>query len=117
MKDYSKMSDFEICGYVSMHEHGFSWIEFDDEMSSHVKCGNEGSPGFAIVEVKDYCNNPSDAWPVIRENRISLRPDDMYEEAPNSGYWRADNEAGNHCHHENPLRASMIVYMMMKDVE
>jgi len=49
MKDYSEMSDFEIGGYVSMHEHGFSWIEFDDEMSAHVKCGNEGSPGFAHV--------------------------------------------------------------------
>ena len=68
MKDYSKMSDFEICGYVSMHENGFSWIEFDDEMSSHVKCGNDGSPGFTIVEVKDYCNNPSDAWPIILVN-------------------------------------------------
>ena len=117
MKDYSKMSDFEVNGYVSMYEHGFSWIEFDDEMASHVKCGNEGSPGFAIVEVKDYCNNPSDAWSVIHENRISLRPDDMYEEAPHSGYWRADNETGNHCHHENPLRAAMIVYLMMKDGE
>lgn len=110
MKDYSKMSDFEICGYVSMHEHGFSWIEFDDEMASHVKCGNEGSPGFAIVEVKDYCNNPSEAWPIIKTNHINIG-------------WAGDEEWFARTVHTakvfdvNPLRAAMIVYLMMKDEE
>lgn len=128
MKDYSKMSDFEICGYVSMHEHGFSWIEFDDEMSSHVKCGNEGSPGFAIVEVKDYCNNPSDAWPIIVENSISIV---SYGVEFSAEYgWSAfyggvcvnyDHEIESNfeieCSDKNPLRAAMIVYLMMKDGE
>ena len=110
MEDYSKMSDFEVCGYVSMHEHGFSWIEFDDEMSSHVKCGNEGSPGFAIVEVKGYCNNPSDAWPIIKTNHINIG-------------WAGDEEWFARTVHTakvfdvNPLRAAMIVYLMMKDEE
>ena len=110
MKDYRKMSDFEICGYVSMYEHGFSWIEFDDEMSSHVKCGNEGSPGFAIVEVKDYCNNPSDAWPIIKTNHINIG-------------WAGDEEWFARTVHTakvfdvNPLRAAMVVYLMMKDGE
>ena len=112
MKDYSKMSDFEICGYVSMHEHGFSWIEFDDEMSSHVKCGNEGSPGFAIVEVKDYCNNPSDAWPIINIERIGVYP----SEGPDFMPWIAAKNAFS-VTDKNPLRAAMIVYLMMKDVE
>lgn len=110
MKDYSKMSDFEVNGYVSMYEHGFSWIEFDDEMASHVKCGNEGSPGFAIVEVKDYCNNPSDAWPIIKTNHINIG-------------WAGDEEWFARTVHTakvfdvNPLRAAMIVYLMMKDEE
>ena len=113
MKDYSKMSDFEICGYVSMHEHGFSWIEFDDEMSSHVKCGNEGSPGFAIVEVKDYCNNPSDAWPIIVANKIWIQPDMVGD-----GLWHCmDCNDDIHAKDMNPLRAAMIVYLMMKDEE
>ena len=120
MKDYSKMSDFEIDGYVSMHEHGFSWIEFDDEMSSHVKCGNEGSPGFAIVEVKDYCNNPSDAWTIIFVNDIMLNPNCVdalwkaeqgFREKP-SGFYSAATAYSN-----NPLRAAMIVYLMMKEEE
>lgn len=112
MKDYSKMSDFEICGYVSMHEHGFSWIEFDDEMSSHVKCGNEGSPGFAIVEAKDYCNNPSDAWPIINRERIGVYPSEGPEFMP----WIAAKNAIS-VTDKNPLRAAMIIYLMMKDEE
>ena len=112
MKDYSKMSDFEINGYVSMHEHGFSWIEFDDEMSSHVKCGNEGSPGFAIVEVKDYCNNPSDAWPIINIERIGVYP----SEGPDFMPWIAAKNAFS-VTDKNPLRAAMIVYLMMKEEE
>lgn len=116
MKDYSLMSDFDINHSVlsSMKIDGrvFDKPHFADGSSVgiHYDIGDR-------YEWFDYCNNPSDAWPVIHENRISLRPDDMYEEAPHSGYWRADNEAGNHCHHENPLRAAIIVYLMMKDEE
>lgn len=113
MKDYSKMSDFEICGYVSMHEHGFSWIEFDDEMSSHVKCGNEGSPGFAIVEVKDYCNNPSDAWPIIIENSITFNYDTAQVHV---GSYFSDKAKVSE-NRSKALRAAMIVYLMMKDEE
>ena len=108
--NYEEMSDFEVNSYVSMYIHGFSWIEFDDEMSSHVKCGNEGSPGFAIVEVKDYCNNPSDAWPIIKSNHINIG-------------WAGDEEWFARTVHtakvfdSNPLRAAMIVYLMMKDEE
>lgn len=118
MKDYSKMSDDEIANKVLEalgFKHNQSGYGFDIYLSKHSRkdTGTKASKGFRF----DPCNNPSDAWPVISENRISLRPDDMYEEAPHSGYWRADNEAGNHCHHENPLRAAMIVYLMMKDEE
>lgn len=115
MKDYSKMSDFEICGYVSMHEHGFSWIEFDDEMPSHVKCGNEGSPGFAIVEVKDYCNNPSDAWPIIASSGISLNHGGKLDGDSWIDFWYCGDGKGSCFNDENPLRAAMIVYLMMRD--
>jgi hypothetical protein len=114
MKDYSKMSDFEINNSVALSL-GIEVVEWSGKIFGCVerKIDNVTS----VIGVIDCCNNQSDAWPVIHENRISLRPDDMYEEAQNSGYWRADNEAGNHCHHENPLRAAMIVYLMMKDSE
>ena len=114
MKDYSKMSDFEINKAVAACL-GAEVQEWNGKIFGGVerKIDNVTS----VIGVIDYCNNTSDAWPVVLGNRISLRPDDMYEEAPHGGYWRADNEAGHHCHHENPLRAAMIVYLMMKDEE
>lgn len=119
MKDYSNMSDFEINKWIAVElaPDGYIGINKSPRSDSEVVVTTENGEGCTKNSYVDYCNNPSDAWPLIRENRISLRPDDMYEEAPHSGYWRADNEDGNHFHHENPLRAAMIVYLMMKDEE
>lgn len=106
--NYEEMSDFEVNGYVSMHMHGFSWIEFVDGYASHVKCGNERSPGFAMIEVTDYCNNPSDAWPIIYDNHISI--------INNYGWGACHHRTGiESSMHVNPLRAAMIVFLMMQD--
>lgn len=105
--NYEEMSDFEINCYVSMHMHGFSWIEFVDGCASYVKCGNELSPGFAMIEVSDYCNNPSDAWPIILENEISLVVvDDLL--------WVA-RVGGIYSEGANPLRAAMIMFLRMQE--
>ena len=120
--NYEEMSDFEVNGYVSMHMHGFSWIEFVDGCASHVKCGNECSPGFAMIEVYDYCNNPSDAWPIITSNSIAI-----FETAVAGGdvrwvattnldkSWLGYGAEGFDCYHNNPLRAAMIVFLMMQE--
>lgn len=96
MKDYSKMSDFEINKAVALSL-GIEVVEWNGKIFGCVERNIDNVT--SVIGVIDYCNNPSDAWLVISENRISLRPDDMYEEAPHSGYWRADNEDGNHFHH------------------
>ena len=66
--------------------------------------------------LKDYCNNPSNAWPIILENRIRLSPN------PTSELWTAENDiilypfengGMNFVEHKNPLRAAMIVFLMM----
>lgn len=107
--NYEEMSDFEINCYVSMHMHGFSWIEFVDGYVSSVKCGNEGSPGFAMVEVCDYCNSPSDAWPIIVASKIWIQPDMVGD-----GFWHCyDCENEHFSKHQNPLRAAMIVFIMI----
>ena len=110
--NYEEMSDFEINGYVSMHMHGFSWIEFVDGCASHVKCGNERSPGFAMIEVPDYCNNPSDAWPIILDSKITVRPwnNDEWQSFTMDGY-----DYDFMAWHENPLRAAMISFLMMSE--
>ena len=49
---------------------------------------------------KDYCSNPSDAWPIILEIKRQL--------ANQKYIWYM---------RRNPLREAMIVYLMMKDAE
>ena len=116
--NYEEMSNFEVNGYVSMHMHGFSWIEFVDGFASHVKCGNERSPGFAMIEVSDYCNNPSDAWPIIDENRINLispietRDSWTASQTKGGGNWSINDFS---VVDKNPLRAAMIVFLMMQE--
>lgn len=96
MTDYSKMSDLEINIMVSKSLYG--------ELSNwHKGELNEG--------VVDYCNNPSDAWPIIASGRIGLNFV--------NGIWRAQSMMTGWIElcHENPLRAAMIVYLMMKESE
>ncbi|MGL5397918.1 MAG: phage protein NinX family protein [Shewanella sp.] len=112
--NYEEMSDFEINGCVSMHMHGFSWIEFVDGHASNVKCGNEGSPGFARIEVCNYCNNPSDAWPIIDKHKICIHNDEMEGRSyacsfDKFGYVSKES----YC--DKTLRAAMIVFLMMQE--
>lgn len=111
MADYSKMSDPEINIMVSKSLYG--------ELSNwHKGELNEG--------VVDYCNNPSDAWPIICKSLISISPhykftDESEEYISHSNKWVADNvmSDGKSFRYKdtNPLRAAMIVYLMMKESE
>ncbi|AML58107.1 phage protein NinX family protein [Serratia rubidaea] len=63
------------------------------------------------VKGKDYCKNPSDAWPIIYANKISLNPaehsDPSQWQARIStahGEWQADSSS--------PLRAAMICFLL-----
>lgn len=89
--DYSKMSDFEINCRVHSEVMEIS--------------------GLDSFKAKDYCNNPADAWPIIVENRIRINPI-LYTK------WMAEDylEDVSSCD-ENPLRAAMIVFLMMQEGE
>lgn len=66
-----------------------------------------------------FCNNPNDAWPIIVENEIDL----ISPVSNGTSEWQAvkfepiglGREVLN-CH-KSPLRAAMIVFLMMKDGE
>lgn len=72
----------------------------------------------------DPCSSPSDAWPIIVDNCISLT-------TIGDGNWHADTvesidctdsnhftcTSSNHFHDDNPLRAAMICFLKMKDAE
>lgn len=96
--NYEEMSDDEINYEVAKHSFDAAWLE------RHY--GKEGM-------IPDYCNNAEDAWPVIAENRISLKIWGWSE-------WVAYSDGSSRikeCMNKNPLRAAMIVYLMLKDAD
>lgn len=104
MTDYSKMSDLEINIMVSKSLYG--------ELSNwHKGELNEG--------VVDYCNKAEDAWPIIVEEKISIMFDSTLPEY--EGEYHEWCSAISSCqkygiqYQSNPLRAAMIVYLMMKE--
>lgn len=112
MKDYSKMSYFELNVQVAERE-GINW--YCPASNSH-----SGGWEYCMVDglmlkddepLKDYCNNPQDAWPIMEEHKIGL--------AFVNGEWRASSvNAGYHEYSDkSAFRAAMIVYLMMKDAE
>ncbi|QXB23906.1 phage protein NinX family protein [Lelliottia amnigena] len=85
--DYSKLSDIEI-----------------DTMVSKI-C----SPEFH----RNYCNNPADAWPILLENHIAVVP---YRHTLPQAWPTAFGMASKFTtEHANPLRAGMIVFLMMQE--
>lgn len=100
--DYSQLSDFEINKRVAKSIYSVSFVE---PLSRTVSVSGGG-------RLFDPCNNPADAWPIIESNRISIR--NRYE-----GDWKAESEWGESRFHVacNPLRAAMIVLLMMRDAK
>ena len=108
--NYEAMSDDEINYEVAKHSFDAEWLE------RHY--GKEGM-------IPDYCNDVEDAWQVIFENKIS-----MCTHLLGDGSWSAKHDVVVLCqengtimvhsftsNHKNPLRAAMIVYLMLKDAK
>ena len=119
MNDYSEMSDFEINKMVAMTIEG---VDFDGNGSA--KCflksmdmesvnvlwsGNEEYSAF------NPCNNPSDMWPLIIENKIDV----CFIDSANSwtSFGLTKNKLLVDSSGDNPLRAAAIVYLMIKGSE
>jgi len=102
--DYSDLHDAEInmkvcaalglglSGYARLIRQGDATILLDDNET-----------------LVDYCNNPADAWPIIVENKLS-----MY---PSGTRWGVEgfNADDPFYFDDNPLRAAMIVFLLMQE--
>lgn len=100
--NYEAMSDDEINHEVAKHSFDAVWLE------RHY--GKEGM-------VPDYCNNWADAGPVIFESGISLCKPNSYRDEWSCFLRDSIGFVSNIVYHERPLRAAMIVFLMMKDAE
>lgn len=121
MNKYEQMSDFEInkavakiccpdsyevnSGYVSVRREG---IDLFDNLITY-RC-----------EV-DYCNNPNDAFPIMLKHEIAISPYGFGKEFPNyeeyKDMWFAMKDKDWYIDDKNPLRAAMIIFLMMKEAE
>ncbi len=107
MTDYSVLSDISINAMVSRKLYGEPSHEHRLEL---------------VNQVVDYCNNPTDAMPIIVENKISIAFDTNENEWLAWGDFEFDqcgwdmiNEPTIYCSHANPLRAAMIVFLQMQE--
>ena len=106
--NYEQMNDFDINRLVALNRGGYQGRVA--HMQHWVKESDKDSCGIFHVE-RDYCNNPSDAWPIIMENKITIfSPDDTHDNL----LWMAELSYF-HSFDENPLRAAMIVFIMMRE--
>lgn len=103
MKDYSAMSDYLISQHVAESLTG-RYLYFPDYVWD-----SEEEKRF------DPCNNPADAWPILMANQIGIMP--LKSGAATAWPTSIGLLSNFHVKHENPLRAAMICYLMMKDAE
>jgi hypothetical protein len=114
---YETMSDWEInvavakaLGYDAMP----AKFHASAVVTRYIK---NGVPSAGLTQ-KDYCNNPSDAWPIILSNKIGIR------HCPSRNQWWAFNDKyqGFGAHEiesgfeDNPLLAAMIVFLKMSNI-
>lgn len=113
MMDYSKMSDFEVnlkIAHIILGKDNYDWNSDKKEVYLAGIDGGEFLPNGYF----DPCNNPSDAWPIITANKISIY---AMSEKDCRGHWGAEAFYPNKSYHfnDNPLRAAMVVFLMMQE--
>lgn len=124
--NYSEMTDFEInCEVLVSIEPVVEHMQLSADQKSFFHCGYDGN-GFYETAIPDYCNSWADAGPIIQRNHIDLESlfeftNESEEEITPTGIWSARGVIEGHVHprfeHANPLRAAMIVFLMMQEGE
>lgn len=101
--NYEEMSDFEINKTVC--------LALGYDVSGVTESINQMTDA-----VKDYCNSPSDAWPIIVDNEIGVTPHGEKCMANNFNPSNVGSyQVQTMSYDKNPLRAAMIVFLMMKE--
>lgn len=117
--DYSKLSDFEINKLVFERKTSLAALSYPHSADKR-SCGHKDIND--IYHWFDFCNNPVDAWPIITGNGISLYHDngnwqaEMTYYAP-VGAFGTDETCSKFVDDKNPLRAAMILFLMMQEAK
>ncbi|MEY0253008.1 phage protein NinX family protein [Morganella morganii] len=125
MNKYRDKSDYEINKLIARLNDG---IHIDDEITD-IDCyiQSQSSPssvlscnGHISYLIYDFCNNPSDAMPIVIENGISLIFDTGCKAwVAGIAYWvdGCEWQISYEVERMNQYRAAMELFLMMKDAE
>lgn len=122
MNKYRDKSDFEINKLIARLNDG---IHIDDEITA-IDCYIQAqSPPSSVLScnghisylIYDFCNNPADAMPIIKDNLISLEHDGIAwmvscVRHPEISVWD-----GCENYTDNFYRKAMELFLLMKDAE
>lgn len=121
--DYSQLSDFEINKRVAEIVYSIEVVADDFYAKDIPFAYHRDEQVFIFIDEplsgawRSYnpCNNPADAWPIIVGSKINIRfgSEGMACESQFMQYGHESVE----CYHANPLRAAMIVFLMMQDAK
>lgn len=122
MNKYTELSDFEINLLVAQSVLPETQYDVIKQTMEVVKFQNGGGKG--ICHEFDPCNNPSDAMPIIIENKISLLAGDSNFWCARYGEWNilpCPSGIGfiekAQVINDSPYRAAMELFLLMKDAE
>lgn len=109
MNNYSQMSDFEINKAVAIatgHKCYYGDGSYTND-GKHVTVKGNGIIGWFRP-----CSEPGDAWPIITEHGIGVIP---YKKGLAEAWSVATGLINGTTKDANPLRAAMVVFLMMQD--
>lgn len=118
--DYSQLSDFEINSAVhnAKLKEPYALVFMGDDRIAWTKENGDQiiteKVPYTKNGVHDYCNNPADAWPIIVENKIGLTPP-MHDENWEAMTFDKFGYVNKNEYNANPLRAAMIVFLLIKE--
>lgn len=121
MSKYTELSDFEINLLVAQFVLPDTQYDVIKQTMDIIQFLVDGSFGYRFF---DPCNNPSDAMPIIIENRISLLAGDSNFWLARYGEWNLlpcpsgiDFIEKAQAINDSPYRAAMELFLLMKDAE
>lgn len=131
MTDYSQLSDFEINKRVAEVVYSIEVIADDFYAKDVPFAYHRDEQVFIFIDEplsgawRSYnpCKKPADAWPIIVGHKLSLInaddewlcvPDDTVIDGVTGDDVQMIYSSGGHVH-ANPLRAAMIVFLMMQE--
>lgn len=116
--NYAEMSDFEINKAVAIAL-GHKCYYGDGSFTNGLMGSSVVVKGNGVIGAVNFCNSWADAGPIIEQNKISLAfdgvewwADDKAKFICDDYVWKVDGEASR-----NPIRAAMIVFLMMQGDE